>query len=335
MSGYAAFSLGAKNSRERLTPMSDLPTTFDIASDDFSTSSAVRSLHEYQCALVRNAFPEGGFPEIARKTVDLFAEYAHLRSQDEVTPGVPYAVVQRMANMTMIEDDLHDLQYPLIRAIRESAVWDVVTGYLGTDAVCCLLPICSLRAADPETPQHAIPYHQDGFGLPDGKEYDMLSVWLLLSPEVCGPEAPNVEFMAGPASRNLALEENPVSEVYRHAQAADREISALEKEGFFRWSPEVRVSDALVFTRHNPHRTLIQKHHTRARYSVETRFLPINEATKDLFARRKNPLIEIYRGRTLAPREINWIGGEWQMRELDWQGRRRPFRESMLRLFAR
>src|SRR5215469_6769773 len=115
-----------------------------------------------------------------------------------------------MANVTMMEDDQSRLDYPIVRAIRESRIWNVITAYLRSQSVLCLLPISSLRFVEPTLRQYAIPFHQDGFGLPEGPNFEMLSVWLLLWPDVCGPEAPTVEFLAGPVRRNLAIEENPV-----------------------------------------------------------------------------------------------------------------------------
>jgi hypothetical protein len=183
-----------------------------------------------QCIRVRSAVNKCVIDEVAAKAKAVFAEFG-ARNQ-EIPKGVPFLADYLIANMTMLESDASNLSYPIIRAIRFSPLWNIITEYLRTRSVYCLIPISTVRMVTPERRDTAIPFHQDGFGLPDEPDCNMVSVWVLLSPETCGPKtAPGLELLAGPVGQNLELETNPESPKFRHAQADNRQVAAIEAFG--------------------------------------------------------------------------------------------------------
>ncbi len=284
-----------------------------------SARPAIKALRTDQCMLLRGAIPADQLAAYGNRARAVFEEHARFRDQGEVPAGVPFSAVQQMANISMLEEKEDDLAFPLVEAIRRSAIWDIVTGYLRSTRVYCLIPISSVRKVTRERVDIAIPFHQDGFGLPEGPEFDMVSVWLLLDPEECGASAPNVEFVAGFVDRTLQLEPNPVSELFKHAQAENLGIDKLLQSGSTLWAPRVFRGDALIFTRFNLHRTFVRDSHTKPRYSIEIRFLANNPATTELCTARKSPLISIEACRAAGPTKIDWVGDGTRYGLLPWK----------------
>jgi len=282
-------------------------------------SALVDLLRHDQYVQVPDVIDRAALTEITKRTRSMLGRYAS-RHQADIPPGIPYSVAQRMACMTMI-DDPDDLQFPVIRAIRESRVWPVITGYLKTRSILCLIPISSVRVVAPTEPGVALPFHQDGFGLPEDAAYDMVSVWLLLDPAMCGPAAPTMEFIPGAPRRTFPLEPNPSNPLFKYSQAANADIAALDGR---RTMLTIKQGDAVVFTRYAPHRTVIAPHHDTPRYSAEVRFLASNPQTVELFRQRDNPVMMFEPRRTLAPASIDWAASGKSaipMRALPWPKR--------------
>jgi hypothetical protein len=256
-----------------------LRLVFDADMVPFRVENVLKALRTGQCAQIRKAMPQVTVLEVAQQAIRVF----------ERGTGDGFNAKYQIANISMIDPSPDAYSYPLFASLRASKVRDIVAGYLG-DAIYCLLPISYLRKVAPARRDIAIPYHQDGLGLPDGEDYRMLSIWMLLAPLRCGSTAPGLEFMVGAPARMLKFEDAPENENFRNTQTADREIEELEQAGAQRWVPENSIGDVMLFNQWCPHRAYISG--AVARYSFETRLVAATPAAKALFEQRGTAVLE-------------------------------------------
>ena len=276
---------------------------------------AVDNLSELHCVKIKNVLSKDVLIDTATTAKEIFSTYGHLSKQEQVDANIPYGVSQHMANITMLDENPSKLQYLLIREIYQSHLWEIICKYLKSRDIISLLQISSLRFIDPDQPHLAIPFHQDGFGLPDEKDYMLISVWFLLEPNKAGKgtDVSCVEFLPANINHLLSTDmQTGKKSSYASSSTSKKELEKLYNDGAEVWSPDISIGDCFMFDSYNLHRTGSSLHCNHKRYSAEIRFLACTpETVYEIKARRKNNILEMYYEtddvyKIITPTEINW-----------------------------
>jgi len=252
---------------------------------------------------------------LALKAETILKKFKKFKTQEEVPFNVPYSVNQNMCNMTLLEYPSKKLNYPALKIIRNSPVWKIITNYFKSNKLLCLVPISSFRSISPDEKKYSLPYHQDGFALPQLPSFDMLSAWILLKPDICDNKVPGLEFLKERMRENLEIDRSKKG-FLKWSSIKTNNINDLKKKSGF-WRPTITLGDILLFNRYCIHKSYLCNLNKKTRYSLELRFLKNNSATRELFKKRKNPVILIGH-QVFAPQNIKWKEGSWNLENLNW-----------------